>query len=114
MVDELPYYDLNINATPFTTHKITYGEVINILGDQVMYKFLIIGVVFLFASYWDRCGMRKDWSSSGKSYPKLLMIYIFGEKAEERTNDCNEILDGLTSTLAIVSISIYILYKLGV
>lgn len=112
MTEEIPYYDVNITINPL--HQITYNEVIDSLGDQVMYKFLIIGVVFLLTSYWDRCGMRNDWNLSGKSYPKLIMIHMFGEQAEERTKDFNEILNGLTSTLAIISISIYILYKMGV
>lgn len=108
--------DLNAYNTPAPVgvqHAINYTEIVNSLGSQIVDRFLIIGLVFIVYSYWNRCGMRRDFNGGWDSYPKRLMIHVFKDKAEYYTNFMNGFLDGLTSSVALVAIAMWLLYKLG-
>lgn len=108
--------DLNMYSTSGPDgipHSINYTQIIDSLGSQIVDRFLIIGLVFLVYSYWNRCGMRRDFNGPWDSYPKQLMVRLFKDKAEQYTNFMNGFLDGLTSSVAIVAIAMWIMYKLG-
>lgn len=108
--------DLNLYTTPPPTvvpHAINYSDVVDAIGSQIVDRFLIIGLVFLVYSYWNRCGMRRDFNGHWDSYPKQLMVRIFKDKAEHYTEWINGFLDGLTSSVALVSIAMWFMYKLG-
>lgn len=106
---------MNYTPPPYSpAHQITYHEMMGQLGDQIMMRFLIIGVVMLIYTYWCRCGMRREFNSPYNSHLKQLMVKIFKEEAEDTINKLNGFLDGLVSSIAFVSIGTWILYTAGV
>lgn len=116
MIEMTNAAELNIYNTASPTgvpHALNYSDIINAVGNQIVDKFLILGIVFLVYSYWNRCGMRRDFNGPWDSYPKRLMIHIFKDMAEHYTNWVNGFLDGLTSSVAFVAIAMWIAYKLG-
>lgn len=107
----MSYYYQNYFQVP---HQITYQEMMGSLGDQIMLRFLIIGIVVLIYTYWIRCGMRKEFNGNWDSYPKQLMVRIFKDEAESTTKWLNGFMDGLVSIFAIISIATWVLYAAGV
>jgi len=113
---EPQYYDisgLNTNNLSLQPHQLNYSELVNGFGNQMMDKFLIIGAIFLIYSYWNKCGMRR-FSESGNSIPKIIMNAVCKDKAKESSEAVNDFMDGACGSVAIVSISIWLLYKIGV
>lgn len=100
------------NVTGTIPHPLSYTELVNAYGNQMIDKFLIIGIVFLLYSYWNRCGMQR-YKDAGESIPKIIMRAIFKDQAEEQTKIANEVLNGIVAMTAIISIAIWLMYKLG-
>lgn len=113
MVIDAEKLNLYNTPPPGISQTLSFSDIIDSIGSQIVDRFLIIGVVFIIYSYWNRCGMRRDFNGSWDSYPKRLMINIFKCKAEHYTNWINGFLDGLTSSVAFVAIAMWIMYKLG-